>query len=102
MCLPAEQSASLPALQAKSAIQRGHHRPERRVDKEERMTLHNHRHTADLDEIARQFAENDTYRKQRKCSVVMYHEILSFHALDRVAITLDVLERVVMRAARLI
>ena len=49
--------------------------------------LHNLRPTDDLGDIARQFAENDAFRKRRKNGVTMYHEILSFAPRDREAIT---------------
>lgn len=65
------------------------------------MILHNLRPTSDLDHIARQFAENDTYRKRRKNGVAMYHEILSFHVQDRAAITPDLLEDLTREYLRL-
>jgi len=65
------------------------------------MLLHNLRPTRDLDDIARQFAENDTYRKRRKNGVAMYHEIISFHVRDRESITSGVLEDITREYLRL-
>lgn len=53
---------------------------------------HNLRPSGDLSSIANQFRENDAYRKKRTRGVVLYHEILSFHAGDREHLTPDVLE----------
>lgn len=63
--------------------------------------LHNLHYTNDLNDIARQFAENDAYRKQRKGGVTMYHEILSFHAHDRDAITPETLEDITREYLRI-
>lgn len=65
------------------------------------MILHNLRPSDDLDHIAQQFAENDTYRKRRKNGVAMYHEILSFHTRDREAITPDMLEDITREYLRI-
>ena len=50
---------------------------------------HNLNPTCDL---AEQFERNDQYRKRRSGGVVSYHEILSFHANDRLHLTTVILE----------
>ncbi len=56
--------------------------------------LHNLRSTDSLKDIADQFKEQDTYRKERKNGTVIFHEILSFHKSDTRHLDRDTLEAI--------
>jgi len=46
----------------------------------------------DLQGLTEEFQRNDTYRKQRKNGVVLYHEMISFHNKDRENLNTDILK----------
>lgn len=48
----------------------------------------------DVDQMAQEYQQQDKYRKKRKDGVILYHEILSFNALDAEKLTVQMLEEI--------
>lgn len=63
-----------------------------RGDRGETWTMYyNLRYSDDLEVIAKQFRDNDAYRRERRNGITVYHDILTIHKEDRASITPEML-----------